>query len=135
MSDQWEDVDIPQGTYISWGEIGQSVTFEVVSYSEQGGTDVNGNICPQVVGVLTLDATNFRKGVKETLRAGEFITINASQANLSKAVRAAGLEPGILCRITFEDTYQTAKGTSGKAFKVQVNRAHKANKPSASELV
>ena len=127
MSEQWEDVEVPRGTFIGWGEIGQAITFEVVTYSDSDGSDFNNQPCPEVVGILTADAVNYRdKGTrKETLDKGEFITLTCGQANLSKAIRQAGLEPGHLVRVTFEDTYKTAKG-DGKAFKVQVNRAHAA---------
>jgi len=134
MSDNWEDVDVPRGSYISWGEVGQTVTIEVVSYSATAGSGYKDEQVPEVVGILQLDCINYRKGVKETLSKGEFVTITCSQANINKAVRAAALEPGNLVRITFEDTYETPKG-DGKAFKVQVNRNHATTKPSAGELV
>lgn len=134
MSDEWEDVEVPQGTFIGWGEVGQTLTIEVVSYSDNAGSDFNGNPCPQVVGILTTDAVNYRdKGTrKETIAKGEFVTITCGQASLAKSVRAAALEPGNLARIKYEDDYKTAKGI-GKSFKVQVNR--NAAKVTAEELV
>jgi hypothetical protein len=123
VDDNWEDIEVPQGTYIGWGEIGQTITLEVVSYGDTAGTDFNGNPCPQLVGTLIMDAINYRKGIRETLAKGGFVTVQCGQANLAKGIRAAAVEPGNLVRIKFEDTYETTKGTEGKAFKVSVNRA------------
>ena len=130
---EWEDVEAARGSFIGWGEVGQTVTLEVVSYSDTGGQDFNGNACPQVVGILTMDAVNYRKGEKETIAKGEFVTINCGQASLAKKIRVAALDPGNLCRIKYEDTYKTTKGTDGKAFAVQVNRAKRG--VDADELV
>lgn len=133
-NDEWEDVEVPRGSYISWGEVGQSVTIEVVSYSPTAGSGYNNEEVPEVVGILMADAINYRKGVKETLSKGEFVTITCSQANINKAIRAAVVEPGNLVRITFEDTYKTDKG-DGKSFKVQVNRHGAPGKVDAGSLV
>ena len=124
MSNEWEDVVVPQGTFIGWGEVGQRITGYVVDYDETGGSDFNGEPCPLVVVELTEDATNFRdKGTtRETIKAGEFVTVTCGQAGLKRAVRAAALENGNLVRITHDGTYKASKG-EGKSFKVQVNRA------------
>jgi hypothetical protein len=123
MDDNWEDIEVPQGTFIGWGEIGQTITLEVVSYGDTAGTDFNGNTCPQLVGTLIMDAINYRKGEREKIAKGAFVTIQGSQASLRSAMRSADLRPGYLARIKFEGTYKTTKGTDGKAFKISVNRA------------
>lgn len=123
MSTTWEDVEIPQGSFIGWGAKGQTVTGKVLSYSPDGGSDFAGNPCPQVVLELTEDADNYKdKGAtRETLASGEFVTVTAGQANLKRAVVAAQANNGDLMRIRFEDTYKTANG-EGKSFKVQIAR-------------
>jgi len=120
---QFEDIDIPQGSFIGWNELGQTVTGKVVSYSNDGATDFNDQPCPQLVIELTEQAVTFKdKGsVKETIDAGEFATITAGQANLKKALQAAVLAVGDIVRIRYESNYKTGKG-EGKAFKVQVAR-------------
>lgn len=123
----WQDIDIPQGTFIGWGEIGQTVTGKVLSYSADGGTDFGNNPCPQVVIELTEAATNYKdKGAtKETIDSGELVTLTCGQANLKRSIVAASLTVGDLVRVKFDDTYKTANG-EGKSFKVQVARAAKA---------
>ena len=119
----WENIEVPQGTFIGWGKIGQTVTGKVLSYAPEGATDFGGNPCPQLVIELTEAATNYKdKGAtSETLDAGEFATITAGQANLKRNLNAATLNAGDLVRITFDDTYKTPSG-EGKSFKVQVAR-------------
>ncbi len=135
QENEWEDVVVPQGAFIGWGEIGQRITGYVVGYDDAGGSDFNDQPCPQVVIELTENATNYRdKGAtKETIDAGEFVTLTCGQANLKKAIRAAALETGNLVRVTFDSTYEAAKG-EGKAFKVQVNRSPRPS-VSSSDLV
>lgn len=120
---QWEDVEIPQGTFIGWGEIGQTVTGTVISFAAEGATDFNDNPCPQLVIELTEQAITFKdKGTtRDSIPAGEFATITAGQANLKRNLLAAALTPGDTVRIKFEGTYKTGKG-EGKSFKVQVAR-------------
>jgi hypothetical protein len=121
---EWEDVVVPQGTFIGWGEIGQQVTGYVLGYDETGGVDYNKQPCPQLVIELTEPCINFRKEgtEKEKIAAGEFVTITCGQANLKRNIRAAALEVGNLVRVIFESTYKADLGT-GKSFKVQVNRS------------
>lgn len=135
---EWEDVNVPRGSFIGWGRKGQQITGEVISYDERGGSDFNQESCPLVVIELTQEAENYRdKGTRrETIEAGEFVSVTCGQANLKAAIRAAALEPGFLVRIAYVDDYKTGKG-EGKEFKVQVNRSRKAPapKPSSNELV
>lgn len=131
----WQDIDIPQGTFIGWGEVGQTITGKVLSFAAEGGSDFNGNPCPQVVLELTESADNYKdKGTtKETLDSGELVTLTCGQANLKRAIVAASLNTGDLVRIKFDDTYKTPSGT-GKSFKVQVARQAKAA-PAAGDLI
>lgn len=131
----WQDIDIPQGTFIGWGEVGQTITGKVLSFAAEGGTDFSQNPCPQVVLELTETVDNYKdKGtVKETIESGELVTLTCGQANLKRAITAASLNVGDLVRVKFDDTYKTANGT-GKSFKVQVARAAKAA-PQAGDLI
>src|SRR5690606_31612875 len=86
ITDTWEEIEIPQGTFIGWGEIGQTITGKVLSFAAEGGSDFNGNPCPQVVLELTETVDNYKdKGTtKETLDAGELVTLTCGQANLKR---------------------------------------------------
>ena len=92
MSTTWEDVEIPQGTFIGWGAKGQTVTGKVLSYSPDGGSDFAGNPCPQVVLELTEDADNYKdKGAtRETLASGEFVTVTAGRLPVPSASTISG---------------------------------------------
>jgi len=128
ISDDWEDVQVPRGTFVGWGtKPGQKMTGKVLTYDETGGSDFNGNPCPQVVAELTEPFTNYRdKGtVEETIAAGELVSITCGQANLKRTVRAAALEPGNLFQLAFTDTFKAEKG-DGKVFEMKVNRTRPA---------
>lgn len=122
---QWQDVEVPQGAFIGWGEKGQTIVGRVLSFSVEGGTDFNGNKCPQMVLELTGDAVNYKdKGTtKETIASGEMVTITAGQANLRNNLLAALPSTDDLISIRYDDDYKTANGT-GKSFKVQIARGH-----------
>ena len=113
MSTTWEDVEIPQGSFIGWHEIGQKVTGKVVSFAAEGGTDFNQNPCPQIVIELTESALNFKeKGAeRETIEAGEFVTITCGQANLKRGIIAAQPTNGDLVQIHYEGTEWTTTST------------------------
>lgn len=117
-------VEVPSGTYVSWGNTpGQTVTIDVLTYSPAGGTDFNQNPCPQVVGTLVADCATYRdKGsIKERLTAGTVVTINAGQANLRRTLLAADPAPGDVLRLTFHDTTPGSKGDI-KLFRAEVAR-------------
>lgn len=122
----YEEVVVPRGTFIGWGEKGQTIDGEVLLYSDTEGSDYNQEPCPLIVIQLTQPAINYRdKGTtKETIAASELVSVTCGQANLKSAARAANLQPGFLVRIVYADTYKTAKG-EGKEFKVYVDRTAK----------
>lgn len=132
----FEEVVVPQGTFIGWGEVGQQVVGHVLSYSETEGSDFNGEPCPLVVIALTEAAINYRnKGTeKETINSGEVVSITCGQANLRRSVRAAALDPGNLVKIVYSENYKTGKG-DGKGFKVFVDRSATRATVSSSDLV
>jgi hypothetical protein len=132
----WEDVQVPQGSFIGWGnKPGQKMTARVLSYSDADGRDFNGEPCPQIVAELTEPFTNYRdKGeTVEEIAAGEIVSITCGQANLRRTVRSAALEPGNLFQLAFTDTFKAEKGT-GKIFEMKVNRSRPAG-VAANDLV
>jgi hypothetical protein len=120
---EFQKIEIPQGTFIGWGRKGQQVTVKVASFDPTGGKDFNGATCPQMIGTLTDDCTNYKdKGAtEETLKAGEMVTVTAGVANLKRGLLAADPTPGDIVRMTFSDTYKTANG-DGKVIDVEIAR-------------
>jgi hypothetical protein len=120
MSEQWETVDVPRGSFISWGsQPGQSVTGQVIDYSPAGGTDFNDQPCPQLSLELTEATVSINKDGQSTrIDSGEMVVLNCGLVNLKKAVKAAQLEPGMLTKITFSSTVKVPKGTV-KEFTIQ----------------
>jgi hypothetical protein len=136
MSTTWEDVEVPKGTYIGWGKVGQTVTGKVLSFSADGAKDFNGNVCPLLVLELTEQCDNYRdKGAThETISAGELVSITAGQAALKQAVVAAGFRTGDLTQIVFEGTHKSSAGNDVKDFKVRVARGA-TPEPSDGDLI
>lgn len=117
---EWKKVPVPQGRFIGWGQKGQSVTIDVLDFDPTGGSDFNGNSCPQLTGTLVEDCDNYTdKGTKkERLKAGEMVVVTCGQANLRKGILICDPKRGDLVRLTFTDTYQTGKG-DGKVIEVE----------------
>lgn len=121
--DKAEEVEVPQGTFIKWGKIGQVVAGTVMRYSSTAGSDFDGNQCPLLELELLADATNFDKDDREvTIPAGTRVAITGGQANMKRALEEAALKPTDKARIEFSDTYPTTKGSKGKVFTVKVVR-------------
>lgn len=125
MSTQWEEIDVPRGAYISWGEqIGQHVTGRVTDYQPAGGTDFAGNICPQLVVELTEPAASINKaGQRTDFAAGELVVLNCGLVSLKRAVKAADPAPGDLVKITLSGLVRTANGTV-KEMSIKIARGH-----------
>src|SRR5215217_6687409 len=125
---QWEDVDVPRGAFISFGEQpGQHVTGKVLSYDPQGGTDYNDNICPQLAVELIEPAASINKqGVRTDYPAGELVVLNCSTVSLKRNVQAASLNPGDIIKITLTNLVpvRTKDGKPGtvKEFDIKVAR-------------
>jgi len=117
---EFKKVEVPQGRFIGWGKKGQSVTIDVLDFDPTGGSDFNNNACPQVTGTLVEDCDNYRdKGTtKERIKAGELVAVTCGQANLRKGILICDPKRGDLVRLTFTDTYETAKG-DGKVIEVE----------------
>lgn len=113
MTDQWEDVPVPRGAFISWGtQPGQQITGTVLDFDPAGGTDFGGNTCPQLALELTEPGYSVNKeGQRSDFPAGEQVVLNCGLVSLKRAVKAANLAPGMLCQITFSNTVKTQNGT------------------------
>lgn len=120
---QWEDVNVPRGAYIGWGTTpGQHVTGKVLDYSPAGGSDFNGEPCPQLSVELVEPAASFNKsGERTDFQAGELVVLNAGQASLKRAIRAADPAAGDLVKIALSGLVQAAKGQV-KEFSIKIAR-------------
>ena len=123
FDDDWEDVNVPIGSFIGWGERdGQHVTGEVFEYQPEGGTDFNGEPCPQLSVILTEKAASFnKKGQRTDFDPEALVTLNCGQTSLRRAVKAAKLGTGDLVRIKMKGIVEVDKGTL-KDFGIQVKR-------------
>lgn len=120
---EWEEIDVPRGAYVSWGNTpGQHVTGKVLGYDEKGGSDFDGNPCPSLEVELAEPAASIDKsGVRTDYEAGAMVVLNCGQASLKRAVRAAALDRGDLVKITLSNLAPAAKGTV-KEFSIKVAR-------------
>jgi hypothetical protein len=120
----WEEVAVPKGAYIGWGnKPGQHVTGRVLDYNATGGTDYNDEPCPQVAIELTEAAASFNKeGVRTDFDAGELVQLNAGQVSLKRALRAADPSPGDLVKITLDNIAALKGGKSVKEFGIKIAR-------------
>ncbi len=138
---EWETVESTAGGFIGWNstKTGQHVTGKVVDYSIDGGTDFNGNRCPQLAVELTEAAASFNKeGDRRDYDAGEMVNLTCGQASLKSAIRRADPSPGDLIKITLTEFAKTSNGTA-KVFEIKIARgaggpvAAKASAPVAAD--
>jgi hypothetical protein len=123
---QWEDINVPRGTFFSWGIYqGQNITGKVMDYEPDGGIDFNNNRCPQLTVELTLPAKSIDKqnGITD-LSAGEVVSLTCGQVSLKRAVKTADPVPGDLISITLSDLVKVANGTV-KEFAIKIARTGK----------
>lgn len=94
------------GTYAKFEKIGDSYTGRIAAFDLEGGTDFNGDPCPQLV-LETADG---------------IIKVSAGQANLRRQMTeyATRLIPGHGARVTYSSDYETKHGTKGKEFTLGV---------------
>lgn len=117
-----DEVEVAQGVYVKFRDVGQVVAGTVVRYSATGGVDLNGQPIPQLELDLLSTAHTYDKDDHRTdLSIGERVIISASQVNLRRGLEEANLKAGDRIRVEFDGTYSTAKGT-GKSFKLKVIR-------------
>lgn len=120
---QWEELESSPGGFVGWGDTaGQHVTGRVIDYAPDGGTDFNGDKCPQVAVELTEPAASFNKaGQRTDFPAGEIVKVTCGQASLKDVIRRANPSAGDLVKITLADFAKTANGTA-KVFKIGIAR-------------
>ncbi len=96
------------GTYHKWEQVGEVLEGVILSLSMDGGTDFNGNACPEM-----------------RLRAdyGDVI-LTAGQASLRRALSSGSpsLARGHKVRIEYTEDLDTGKGNPAKIFKVQASK-------------
>lgn len=125
-TDDWEEVAVPRGAYIGWGEKpGQKVIGEILSYGDEDGTDFDGHKCPQVSVVLTAEAhSHSKQNGWSKVDAGELVVINCGQASLKRAVQAARLNPGDLMMLEMKGIEPLKGGKTVKVFGIKVKRGN-----------
>lgn len=119
----WEDVEVPRGTFIGWGnKPKQHVTGTVLDYDPTGGRDFNGNVCPQLEVELTERAASFDKELNRTnYDPGEIVFVTCGLVSLKRAVKAAELQRGDLIKLLLSGTEKVPNGTV-KIFEIKVAR-------------
>lgn len=128
MSNDWddaEDIEIPKGSFIGWGNTkGQHVTGKVLEYGDAAGEDTKGNACPQITVELIEPAASFDKlGNRTDYPAGELVSLTCSQVQLKRGIKAADPAPGDLIRIVLEDVRVLPNnGNTLKEFGIKMKR-------------
>ena len=120
MTTNSEEVSVPRGAYISWGqEIGQHVTGKVLDYGTDTGRDFNKNVCPSITIELTESALSINsQGDRVEHDAGETVRLDVGQESLKRALHEADPSPGDLVEITLENLVKRPNGT-GKEFGIK----------------
>lgn len=123
MNISWEEVQVPTGAYISWGnKPGQHVTGKVIDYLPEGGSDYNGDPCPHLTVELIEPAASINKeGNRTDYPAGEIVQLNAGQVSLKRKLRAADPASGDIIKITLDNLAKTDRGTV-KEFDLKIAR-------------
>lgn len=134
---QWEEVEVPRGAFIGWGnKPGQHVTGKVLEFSLDGGRDFYDKPCPSAAIELTEPASSFNKEGERTIHeAGTLIQINAGQVSLKRALRAADPSPGDLVKIALEQIVKGAGKNGGdvKEFGIKIARGAGVNTSQAND--
>lgn len=120
---QWQKIEVPRGSYVGWGnKRGQHVTGTVTDYDVTGGSDFNGNACPQLDVELTERAASFDKeGNRTNFEVGELVSVTCGLTVLKKMVKSAEPKKGDLVKITMDGTEKSPNGTV-KLFDFQIAR-------------
>jgi hypothetical protein len=125
---EWEEIDVPQGAYMSWASRpGQRVIGKIIDYEPHGGRDLQEEPCPLLTVLLAEPTYAVNKdGDRREFDADEMIMVNCSLYNLKKGVKFANVERGDMINIHYYDTTKVDKGDA-KQFKIKVLRAAKIN--------
>jgi hypothetical protein len=126
MSVDWDTadkVDVATGSYLSWAsKPGQTVTGLVLNYTDDGGTNANGDPCPQLNIELTEPAYSVnRDGDRTDYEIGHQITLNTGQVRLKNQVKKLAPTPDDLIKIDYVGLVQGSRGKI-KDFQVRVLR-------------
>lgn len=129
MSYPWEEVHVPAGSYIGWGNWpGQYAMGIVISYGDNDGTTQKGEPCPETTLELVEPAASFDKqGNRTDYQPGAIVQITHSQVSSKKAARAADAKPGDLVKYTLSE-YLVGQGKEGgdvKVFSVNIVRNYR----------
>ncbi|UGU31381.1 hypothetical protein LT350_33715 [Mycolicibacterium smegmatis] len=120
----WEEIDVPRGAYIGWGNnAGQHVTGKVLEFAPTGGSDFNGNPCPQLAVELIEPAESYNKAGQRTEHGvGDIVQLTCGQVSLKRAVMAADPNPGDLVKITLDGIVNLQGGNTVKEFGIKIAR-------------
>lgn len=121
---EWEEIPVPRGSYIGWGNTpGQHVTGKVLDYDPTGATDFDDKPCPGLEIELTEAADSYNKALERTtFDAGETVQLSCGLVSLRKAVRKADLHSGDLVKITMFNIEPLKGGKTVKEFGIKVAR-------------
>lgn len=132
MSYPWEEIRVPAGSYIGWGNhpncVGQYAMGVVISYDPTGGTTQKGEVCPETTLELVEPAASFDKqNARTDYLAGALVQITHSQVSSKKAALAADAKPGDLIKYTMTE-YLIGQGKESgdvKVFGVNIVRGYR----------
>ena len=131
MSDNlnWETIDVPQGSYIGWGDRpGQHATGVVLAYAPQGGKDFDDQPCPLLTLELLEEAySHSKKQGWQKIASGDLVQLNCGQTSLKKAVMASGAAPGDLVKISLDEILHGQGKNNGdvKVFGIKIVRGYR----------
>lgn len=110
MSDDWESVSAPRGDFYGWGEkVGQKLIGKVVHLDLSGGSDVNGNPCPELTVETTEQTHSLKKKEWVTYEAGTVVKVTCGLYSLKEGVPAAKLNVDDLVKLELTELRPTAK--------------------------
>jgi hypothetical protein len=122
---KWETVEVPPaGRFIGWGvREGQHITGKVTDYDPTGGSDYNGNTCPQIEIELTEKASSFNKKLDRTfIEPGELVVVTCGSYELERGIKAAEPAVGDLIKIRLDGADDIEGGKTVKRFSFQIAR-------------
>lgn len=141
MSDEWKSAIPTRGSFIGWGtEAGQHVTGEVISFDPNGGTDPDGEVCPELVVRLTEPSFSVRSGSRTEFSVGDVVTLTCAQGKSKKTGQAYGLRrdivtvnprPGQEIKVLLESLRPTAKSPQ-KNFDIKIRGNGQVQQPVTS---
>jgi hypothetical protein len=121
----YTEIDVPQGSYVGWGnKPGQVIEGVVTDYDPTGATGFGGKgECPALEIELSRTAHSYSKktGQWTTYEAGETVQLSCGQVQLKKKVRKAQPRIGDSIRIELTDLIAVDNGTV-KSFTVGIDR-------------